>query len=206
MRATWRENQFYFIIQLLVLALGGLVLMFYHQGRETLWMSEHHAPMLDYFFVAVTRLAEWQGIVAGAILLLWNKNRHGIVVYAAALSLNGVLTAFLKLYCFPDAVRPSRFFPESVTLNFVPGLEILRQHSFPSGHTSTAFAMAVALGLHYTKGWQQTILLLLAGLVALSRVYLLQHFYRDVYAGAILGTAVALGCFLLVKNRWAHRL
>lgn len=206
MQATWRNNQYYFITQLLVLALGGMVFMFYHQGRETLWMSEHHAPVLDYFFVAVTRLAEWQGITAGALILLWRKNRRALLVYAAALTLNGLLTAFLKLYCFPDAVRPSLFFPESVELHFVPGLDILQQHSFPSGHTSTAFAMAITLGLHYTKGWQQTVLLVLAGMVALSRVYLLQHFYRDVYAGAILGTAVALGCFLFIKNRWAQRL
>jgi membrane-associated phospholipid phosphatase len=62
--------------------------------------------------------------------------------------------------------------------------------SFPSGHATTAFALAALLALWYPR-WAAGFLAL-AGLVALSRVVLGAHFPSDVLAGAALGTAVAL--------------
>jgi undecaprenyl-diphosphatase len=64
------------------------------------------------------------------------------------------------------------------------------QFSFPSGHTITAFAVAIALGLFYEA--------LLPGLlfcalsIAVSRILLGMHFLSDVLAGALLGTGLAL--------------
>jgi len=62
--------------------------------------------------------------------------------------------------------------------------------SFPSGHATTAFALAALLVLWYPR-WAAGFLAL-AGLVGLSRVVLGAHFPSDVLAGAALGTAVAL--------------
>ncbi len=63
--------------------------------------------------------------------------------------------------------------------------------SFPSGHATTAFAAAIFLALWYPR-WAP-IFLALALLVALSRVFLESHFPVDVWAGALIGTATALG-------------
>jgi undecaprenyl-diphosphatase len=71
-------------------------------------------------------------------------------------------------------------------------------HSFsmPSGHASTAFAAALAVGLvHPRLRWP---LLALASLVALSRVWLGVHYLTDVIAGAALGTAVGAAAWLAV--------
>ena len=57
--------------------------------------------------------------------------------------------------------------------------------SFPSGHSVTAFALAYVLSLAYPKG--SGVFYLLAGMIALSRVYLASHFPSDVVAGAALG-------------------
>ena len=63
--------------------------------------------------------------------------------------------------------------------------------SFPSGHATTAFAAAAAVGaLHPRLRWP---LFALAALVGLSRVYLGVHYGLDVLAGAALGTAIGLG-------------
>jgi undecaprenyl-diphosphatase len=70
----------------------------------------------------------------------------------------------------------------------------------PSGHASTAFAAALAVGLaHPRLRWP---LLALAALVALSRVWLGVHYLTDVIAGAALGAAVAAGLWLVVRYRW----
>jgi len=62
--------------------------------------------------------------------------------------------------------------------------------SFPSGHATTAFALATLLSLWYPR-WAPAFVAL-AGLVALSRVALGAHFPSDVLAGAVLGMGVAL--------------
>ena len=75
-----------------------------------------------------------------------------------------------------------------------PGLDpvgaIPASASFPSGHSATAFATAVAVGLVYPR--LRLPLLALAALVALSRVYLGMHYSTDVLAGTALGVAVGL--------------
>jgi undecaprenyl-diphosphatase len=63
------------------------------------------------------------------------------------------------------------------------------QFSFPSGHTITAFSVAVSLSLFYpelTVG-----LLFCAVSVAASRILLGMHFLSDVLAGAAIGTGLA---------------
>jgi membrane-associated phospholipid phosphatase len=64
-------------------------------------------------------------------------------------------------------------------------------HSFPSGHTTSAFALFFSLALIMRRpGWDAACFAL-AALVALSRVYLAQHFLADTLAGAGLGVATA---------------
>ena len=61
--------------------------------------------------------------------------------------------------------------------------------SFPSGHTSNAFALASVAGAHY--GWKIGVpSYLLAGLMGVSRIHEDKHWLSDVVAGAALGTIV----------------
>jgi undecaprenyl-diphosphatase len=68
--------------------------------------------------------------------------------------------------------------------------------SFPSGHSITAFAIAVSLGLFYPAIFPG--LLFLAVSVALSRILLGMHFLTDVLAGAALGTVLGYASYALV--------
>jgi undecaprenyl-diphosphatase len=69
--------------------------------------------------------------------------------------------------------------------------------SMPSGHATTAFAAAVAAGLvHPRLRWP---LVLLAGLVAISRVWLGVHYLSDVIVGAALGSGVAVLAWLTLR-------
>ena len=62
--------------------------------------------------------------------------------------------------------------------------------SYPSGHTASSFALAAVLSSAYPKG--RYIFYFLAGIAGLSRIYLDSHFASDVFAGAILGTAIGI--------------
>jgi len=62
--------------------------------------------------------------------------------------------------------------------------------SFPSGHTTEAFAVASVVASHYPTAWVRVAAYGIAGLVGYSRVNDNDHFASDVVAGAIIGTVV----------------
>jgi undecaprenyl-diphosphatase len=64
------------------------------------------------------------------------------------------------------------------------------QFSFPSGHTMTAFSIALVLSYYYPP--LQAPLFFLAISIAISRVVLGMHFLSDVLAGMVLGVALGL--------------
>ena len=70
-------------------------------------------------------------------------------------------------------------------------------YSFPSGHTSSAFAAAIALLCHNRKlGIPVTIF---AAIMGFSRIYVEVHYCTDVIAGVVSGTICALIAVLIVK-------
>jgi membrane-associated phospholipid phosphatase len=62
-------------------------------------------------------------------------------------------------------------------------------HSFPSGHATTAFAMATALSVIYPKG--RFLFFAIAILACAQRLFAGAHYLSDVIAGAILGYVLA---------------
>jgi undecaprenyl-diphosphatase len=92
-----------------------------------------------------------------------------------------------------ERLRPPLSDPSVTSLVAVPD-----GYSFPSGHATTAFAAAAAVGvLHPRLRWP---LLALAAVVGFSRVYLGVHWGLDVLAGAMLGTGIGVGCALLARR------
>ena len=76
-------------------------------------------------------------------------------------------------------------------------------HSFPSGHTMSSFAAAVCI-YFANKKWG-TAALVLAGLIAFSRMYLMVHFPTDVLAGLLLGILFAWTARWIVEYVYAKR-
>jgi undecaprenyl-diphosphatase len=70
------------------------------------------------------------------------------------------------------------------------------QFSFPSGHSITAFAVAIPLGHFYPVAMPA--LLFCAGSVAASRVLLGMHFLSDVVVGSLLGAVLGYAAVALV--------
>ncbi|MDP2339233.1 MAG: phosphatase PAP2 family protein [Bacteroidota bacterium] len=75
--------------------------------------------------------------------------------------------------------------------------------SFPSGHTSSAFATATSLSLNFPKWYVIVPSYLWAGTVGYSRMYLGVHYPGDVLGGMITGAGSAFLTFKL--NKWLNK-
>jgi membrane-associated phospholipid phosphatase len=104
-------------------------------------------------------------------------------VIAVASVLNAGVTNALKYSINRD--RPYVTYPD-ITKKAKGG-----SPSFPSGHTSTAFATATSVSLSYPKWYIIVPSYLYAGAVAYSRMDLGVHYPSDVLAGAVIGTGCA---------------
>lgn len=99
---------------------------------------------------------------------------------ASSLIASGLVTGSLKI--LSGRTRPSK---TSDPFQFLQ-----EGSSFPSGHTTQAFALAAVIAEHYDSLWIDSLAYGLAGLVGCARVVHGAHFASDVVAGAAIGVAV----------------
>ncbi|MCU0449627.1 MAG: phosphatase PAP2 family protein [Bernardetiaceae bacterium] len=204
---------FYLGFGLYALAASAVLLATEH-GQEVLWLNQRHGPVADWLFKYATHLGDGLLAVAVGLGLLWFGYGRAVQVLASY-ALSGLLAQALKRLVFADRLRPAAFFEaQGIALQPVEGVEWATLHSFPSGHSASAFALAFSLawGLRSAGRWAgagQVGLLLLAVAVAGSRVYLAQHFLVDTLAGAGIGVASAgaVAAWLQTQQHraWPHR-
>lgn len=77
---------------------------------------------------------------------------------------------------------------------------ILKDHSFPSGHTSATFAIATTVALNIPK--LSIIVFGIASLIGISRIYLGVHYPTDVVAGMILGIGSGLVTHIYIVDHF----
>jgi len=135
----------------------------------------------------------WLWYALGAILLLFGGEDRFMALGAAAFASGLGIVLFLRIKKATGRKRPCAFQPHCWAKLLPPD-----QFSFPSGHTITAFSVAVTLSLFYPElapGF-----LFCAVSIAASRILLGMHFLSDVLAGAAIGTLLAFG------STWTMRL
>lgn len=156
--------------------------------------SHCHNAVTDAIFPAVTYLGE-SGVfwILTALLLVLLGRRSGwrntgwTMLFAMLLGLLIGEAAIKNIVCRP---RPFQCSPSDMPLLIPPP----GGWSFPSGHSCASFAAATAVFLR-DRRWGAAALLL-AALIAFSRVFLFVHFPTDVLAGAALGVLCAIGVSL----------
>lgn len=159
------------------------------------WIQAHlRCGFLDHVVPAITMLGEagWIWILLAVVLLARKKTRKLGVAVAISLVLDLILC---NLLLKPIVARPRPF-------TFRPELQLLvkapKDFSFPSGHTAASFAAASALLFSRAKGWVPA--MVLAALIALSRLYLYVHYPTDVLCGVLVGILCGLFGAILAKN------
>jgi undecaprenyl-diphosphatase len=150
-------------------------------------MNRWRAPRwIRYWMIAATRMGDgwlWYGL--GVILLLYGGAQRFVAIGAAGSSAIAGIGVFKLLKKLSQRPRPCQIEPHCWSKVLPPD-----RFSFPSGHTMTAFSIALVVSYFYPS--LEGALLFLAASIAVSRIVLGMHFLSDVLAGMVIG--VALGC------------
>ncbi len=141
--------------------------------------------------IAATRAGDgWLWYLCGLLVLMFGgAERFTALASAGSAAIVGI-GIFVSLKKISGRKRPCEIEPH-VWAHLLPPDEF----SFPSGHTITAFSVAVALGTFYPLFLG--VLLFCAIAIATSRILLGMHFLSDVGVGAIVGTGLALSSYSL---------
>jgi undecaprenyl-diphosphatase len=148
------------------------------------FVVDHRFGPIDWVFVWLSRIGAG-GIVwlALALLLAILWRRPWIVLgTGAAVVLSAVTVTPLQ-----DAIGRRR--PPLLLARLHPLVGVPHHGSFPSGHTTTAFACAVVLAGVVRRRDARIGLFALAGGIGFSRLYVGVHFPLDVAGGVALGLA-----------------
>jgi undecaprenyl-diphosphatase len=151
--------------------------------RINRWKAPH---WIRFWMLAATRLGDgwlWYSL-AFMLLLTGGPQRYSAVCASGCAALFGIL-AFKLLKNLSRRPRPFELEPHCWA-NILPP----DQFSFPSGHTMTAFSIALVVSYFYPS--IEVAMYFLAVSIAVSRVVLGMHFLSDVLAGAVLGSALGV--------------
>ena len=149
------------------------------------WIQQNlRADFLTPVMQGITALGDdgifW--IALTAVLLIFKKTRRAGLCCALALILD-LLAVNIVLKPLIARPRPYAVLGEITAITTLPG-----DHSFPSGHSAASFAAAWAL---LRARWRMgPAALVLAALIALSRLYVGVHYPTDVICGAAIGMLV----------------
>ncbi len=179
-RNSWVIRSYLFVVVSLFVA--SLIV---DKGVDVLWINGHHNQILDLFFSTITNLGDGLIFIPLLLICLLVQFRYAVATVLIAL-LNGFLVSIFKRVLFPSLGRPRKFLNDEL-IHFVSGIDVHSAHSFPSGHTATAFSAALLVTLLTRNKTIGLISLSFAFLVGYSRIYLAQHFLTDVAAGAVVG-------------------
>lgn len=185
-----------FVALLTVLAALSVVIP---KGDDVRWINGHHTPFLDTCFSLITNLGDGLVMIPVLLAFLLIRFRYCLMLLIIAIG-HGVLASIFKRFLFAGLERPRAFLGDEL-LHFVPGITVHSAHSFPSGHTATAFCTALLIALVTRHQAVRVVALLLALLVGYSRIYLGQHFLIDVAGGAVLGCGTTYITWIFLRYK-----
>ena len=153
------------------------------------FLQSIHNPILDSIMLFFTNSGNIIMILILISIVYPKTRRIGIQIYLALFI--SILIVNCGMKPFITRCRPCWLEPGVKML-----IELPHSHSFPSGHSSTFFAMATAVFLSNKRFGIPT--LAVASIVAFSRLYLFAHWPTDVIGGILTGTLSGVLSFLII--------
>lgn len=209
MANVWNNNKIFLSLSLILIVVLGLALLYIPQGELHLLLCDRHTPVRGIFYRYYTTVAEWFPYVVCVAILVFGRIGDGVFA-SSAMILSALTTQLFKhIVNAPRPVTWFELFMPDTQLPLVEGVKMNYWYSFPSGHTTSFFALALVASILLTRlpriprrsrALVQILLFGLAALGAYSRIYLSQHFARDVFAGVVVGVCITLLCYAIFSR------
>jgi undecaprenyl-diphosphatase len=159
------------------------------------YITGHRVHALDWIFVWLSRIGAggtvWV-LLALVLAVVWRRPAIFVGTGSAA------LVSALTVTPLQDAIGRHR--PPLLIHTLRPLVRVPHHGSFPSGHTTTAFACAFVLAGLVRRRRDRVGLYVLAAAIGFSRLYVGVHFPLDVLAGAVLGTLYGFVVLQVVRR------
>jgi len=153
---------------------------------------------LDNLFIGITDTVSFVSILLILLLFLWSYRKKDNAIKRNAISISvgwfsAALVANILKYWID---RPRPF----ATYAFIEKLSTGGSPSFPSGHTTDAFAIATAISICYPRWYVLLMAYTWAFSVAYSRICLGVHYPSDVLGGIFIGIVTVIAVFFMIHK------
>ncbi|MDD5975000.1 MAG: phosphatase PAP2 family protein [Bacteroidales bacterium] len=184
-----KDNYIFILPFTIIWIIMFVLLMYYGKINCHLLLNSFHTTIGDYFFKYITEVGGSIPFIILGLLLFYNY--RNFIFLGLSQGLSSLITFVIKRVM--QIPRPSVIFNElGIELPVVNGVDLHHSLSFPSGHTTTAFATFFVLAVIIKNKYIKLLCLIIAILGGYSRIYLSQHFITDVLAGALIGLLSAI--------------
>jgi len=199
-----KQHRSFFILYFTFLLFGAYLLVVYSKSSIHIYFNQFHNEYFDYIFKYLTHLGDGLTIaLIGLLFLLFKSIRSGLLIWISGI-LSGLISQGMKHLLFGETPRPFKYFTEikPYVLHYVDDVDMNMVNSLPSGHTSSAFALCLSIAMIYTTRKMDNSMFILAFFIGISRIYLSQHFFEDVFIGSMVGvlSAIVVYSFLYPPN------
>lgn len=160
------------------------------------WFESVRTPVLDAVMSLVTRLGEETCFLVAALLVFWCVDKRRGYYLLTVGFVGTLLNQWLKIVC-----RIPRPWVRDPNFTIVDSArEAAAGYSFPSGHTQCAVGYLGGIARFTSRIWLRVVCLILAALVAISRLYLGVHTPADVGVSLLLAAVLVVVLYPLLES------
>jgi membrane-associated phospholipid phosphatase len=202
--SLFKANRPFFFVFFLFLIFCCYILLAYSKADGFYLLNPYHRGFANFIFIYLTYLGDGFFCVGIGLLLFFFKKRFLGLMVLSSYAISGIIAQVLKYYILE--ARPAIFLKDASYKYFIDNVTLHNYHAFPSGHTASAFALAAVLSFDAKNKNYSFLFLAGALIVSYSRIYLAQHFPDDVLAGALIGLASAIFCWIFFEELFSKKL
>lgn len=204
--SVFKNHKYYFSLVILFLLVSLIFLSLTDKADGFFLLNQHHSFWMNVFFVNYTFFGDGIFTIGLCAFLYYKNHKSLLMIILVAFASSGLCVQVLKNIIYSP--RPQLYF-EATQYRFIIdgwGNSGGGTNGFPSGHTTSAFALATILSAHFRKKGISTLLFMGAILVGYSRIYLAKHFPVDVFAGTFIGAFFGTATLVIFQFRRNRKL